>query len=79
MGELFWVTTSQTQGVFKQSDLSTSYDQAYEFVELFAGKGLTTTALKGSGTPSAALDIEYHQATQGKQNYMDLLTPAGFA
>lgn len=51
----------------------------YEFIELFAGKGLTTTVLKGAGKPCAALDIEYHEPPAGKQNYMDLLTPAGFA
>lgn len=53
--------------------------QAYEFVELFAGKGLTSAALRGAGFGTASLDIDYHVPSEGKQNYMDILTPAGLS
>ena len=53
--------------------------QAYEFVELFAGKGLTSAALRGAGFGTASLDIDYHVPPEGKQNYMDILTSAGLA
>ena len=53
--------------------------QAYDFVELFAGAGVTSSVLRKAGRSCASLDLEYHTPEKGKQNYMDLLSPAGFA
>lgn len=53
--------------------------QAYDFVELFAGKGFVSACVKGAGFSTASLDITYHQALPQKQNFMDVLTPAGMA
>ena len=48
-------------------------------MELYAGRGKTTDVIRKSGGAAAALDINYHVPNEGKQNYMDLSTPAGFA
>lgn len=53
--------------------------QAYDFVELFAGAGVTSSVLRKAGKSCASLDLEHHRPEEGKQNYMDLLSPSGFA
>ena len=38
-----------------------------------------SACVKGAGFSTASLDIDYHEAPPLKQNFMDLLTPAGMA
>lgn len=55
--------------------------QAYDFVELWAGKAVTTQVIRKAGRGVAALDIEYFRANDQAphgSNYFDILTPSGF-
>ncbi|CAE7253079.1 unnamed protein product [Symbiodinium necroappetens] len=45
---------------------------------MFAGKAEATRMMRYAGHCAAKLDYKYHVASPGKQNYMDILTPAGF-
>ena len=51
----------------------------YTWIEMFAGKAEATRVMRYGGHHAAKLDLKYHEALPGKQNYMDILTPAGFA
>lgn len=51
--------------------------KAYSFCEFFAGTASCSRAIKAAQYPTAALDILYFDPPDGKQNYMDILTPAG--
>ena len=56
--------------------------QTYDFVELWAGQGMTTQLMRGSGRNVAALDIDYFKPDDEhptRTNHYDILTPAGFA
>lgn len=56
--------------------------QSYDFIELWAGKGMTTSVIRKSGRGTAALDIEYFQKdpeAPRRSNHYDILTPAGLA
>ena len=58
----------------------TYQDQStFQFVELFAGKAAATHQFRLNSMRSARLDLLYMEGTDGKQNPMDLTTPAGFA
>lgn len=52
--------------------------QKYDMIELFAGEAWVSRAMRQSGRAVASLDINYHSCHDDRQNYMDLLTPAGF-
>ena len=54
-----------------------AYTKAYGFIEFYAGKAACSSCMKLAGVPTASLDITYHIARAGKQNYMDILTDAG--
>jgi hypothetical protein len=53
--------------------------QAYTFIEFFAGQANVTKCIRKSGQRAARLDVTYHQAKEGKHNFMDILSPAGMA
>ena len=40
---------------------------------------MTSLVLRKAGKSCASLDLQYHTPKEGKQNYMDLLSPSGFA
>ena len=52
--------------------------QAFDYVELFAGRGWVTDTMASSGCAVAKLDILFHDPKQNKQNFMDLTTDSGF-
>lgn len=67
--------THSTQG------LNPETPQSYDFVELWAGKALTSTCIRMSGRNTAALDIEYFKVDESRpnqSNYFDIMTPSGF-
>ena len=53
--------------------------KVYAFLELFAGKANVTKCIRYAGHPAGKMDISYNKPKIGKQNHMDILTPAGFA
>lgn len=57
--------------------------QSYDFIEVFAGKALTSTVIRKAGRDTAALDIDYFEdkgtGSKPRSNYFDILTPSGFA
>ena len=53
--------------------------QSYGFLEFFCGEAWVSTVMRGHGVPTASFDINPWAPKPGKQNAMDLLTPAGFA
>ena len=52
-------------------------NEAYSFVEFFAGTASCSRAIRSAGHDVAALDIVYWSSKPGKQNAMDILTPSG--
>lgn len=55
--------------------------KSYDFVELWAGRALTSTVIRKSGRNVAALDIEYFKPNPEKpqrSNHFDILTESGF-
>ncbi|CAK9079630.1 unnamed protein product [Durusdinium trenchii] len=55
--------------------------ESYDFVELWAGRALTTTMIQKSGRAAAALDIEYFHPDPEhphRSNHFDILTSSGF-
>ena len=55
------------------------FDQAYGFVELFAGAGWISRCMRNANIPTASFDIEYSRDVDpDKQDHMDLCTAAGF-
>lgn len=57
--------------------LDSLFGQVYGFVEFYAGVGACSLCSRLAGIPTASLDITYHKAKSGKQNYMDILSDAG--
>ena len=56
--------------------------QAYDFIELWAGKAVTSSVIRKSGKGVASLDIEYFKpdASQPQRsNHFDILTDSGFS
>lgn len=54
--------------------------QKFDYTEFFAGAGWVNRCMKGCGLNTAAFDINYGPNPRpGKQDYMDLLSDAGFA
>ena len=53
--------------------------QSYGFLEFFCGEAWVSTVMRGNGVPTASFDINLGNPRSGKQNAMDLLTPAGFS
>ena len=49
------------------------------FIEFFAGAAQATRMMRLGNHAAAKLDLKYHIPADGKMNYMDLNTPAGFA
>lgn len=55
------------------------FDQAYGFVELFAGAGWISRCMRNANITTASFDIEYTKHVErNKQDHMDLCTAAGF-
>ena len=55
--------------------------QSYDFIELWAGKALTSTCIRKAGRATAALDIEYFVPNPDhpqRSNHFDILTASGF-
>ena len=55
--------------------------KSYDFVELWAGRALTSTVIRKSGRNVAALDIEYFKPNPEKpqrSNHFDILTESRF-
>ena len=52
-------------------------DEAYSFIEYFAGTASCSRAIRSAGHHVASLDILYWDTKPGKQNAMDILTPSG--
>lgn len=52
--------------------------EAYGFLEFFCGYGWVSTVMRSQDVPTASFDVDLGVTREGKQNNMDLLTPAGF-
>ena len=52
--------------------------QAYDYVELFAGRGWVCDSMAMSGKATARFDILFGEPEPNKQNNMDLTTDSGF-
>lgn len=55
--------------------------QSYDFVELWAGRAVTSTVIRKAGRTAAALDITYFEPDKEnphRSNHFDILTPSGF-
>ncbi len=55
--------------------------QSYDFVELWAGRAVTSTVIRKAGRTAAALDITYFEPDKEnphRSNHYDILTPSGF-
>lgn len=57
--------------------------QSYDFIEVFAGKALTSSVVRKSGRNTAALDIDYFDSATSssekkRSNYFDLMSSSGF-
>lgn len=57
------------------------HGQELDYIELFAGVANVWGAVTRQGYKGARVDIEYHtpEPTTSKQNFMDILSSAGFA
>lgn len=54
--------------------------KVFRWLEFFAGTAMATACVTGAGYTGAKLDINYHSPTNPeKQNYYDILSPAGMA
>lgn len=51
----------------------------FRFIEVFAGQAEVTRMFRYAGLPAVKLDLLYMDDIPGRQNPMDLLTPAGFS
>ncbi|CAK9008773.1 unnamed protein product [Durusdinium trenchii] len=56
------------------------FSEAYSFIEIFSGKGWASRVMRTSGFTTAQMDIllTVPEMKSSVQNYMDLLTDAGF-
>ena len=52
--------------------------QAHSFMELFAGQGWVSRIMRTAGHQTCNLDLNMGLAREGKQNFYDLLSDAGF-
>lgn len=52
--------------------------QVYDYIEFFSGEAWVTRTMACSGKATAKFDILLGQPGEGKQDVMDLTTPAGF-
>ena len=55
--------------------------KSYDFVELWAGRALTSECVRLSGRNTAALDIEYFRPDEEhptRSNHFDILSKSGF-
>ena len=53
--------------------------KAFEWLEFVSGSAMATRCMLASGEVGCPLDIANHTAPANKQNFLDLLTPAGMA
>jgi len=53
--------------------------EEHDFIEFFAGDANVSRCLVWGGLSGAFLDKAYHTPARKKQNFMDILTPAGMA
>ena len=70
------VTRFQCQQFWFNASLPTA--QAYDYVELFAGRGWVCDSMAMSGKATARFDILLGEPEPAKQNNMDLTTDSGF-
>ena len=55
-------------------------DEAYDWLEFFAGNAACTTFARLQGYRGCKFDLKYNpKASPGRSNYMDINSPSGFA
>ena len=72
---------SRTKSFLEYGWLESGSLQSFEFVEMFAGKAMTSTCIQNSGRRITKLDIDYFKvdpAHPDRSNHYDILTHSGF-